>query len=272
MAKRALITGSHGFLGSHLARHLRQHDIEVFPFKREWFTDPNLEGYIKSIDPHYIFHLAASGNLPGHKEDDVDVFTSNLGYLFNLLQAVKDLPLEGFINISTSSVLLPFQTTYSATKMGAEALCKSYADQYAIPAVSMRPFSLYGPGDHPGHLIPTLFNAALTDKPIKIAKDPMHDWTYVEDFVEVMIAYAKAGKAHQGKSVHVGSGRVNSNWMVLQDIEEITGKRIKINGEFPARAYDTDEWVARSSLGNVEFTPTTLTQGLQKVFKSLILD
>lgn len=270
MANRALITGANGFLGRHLATHLRAKGLESATFKRDWFIDPGIEDIIKNIAPDYIFHLASAGNISGI-HDDADIFTSNLGYLFNLLQAVKDIPLKGFINVSSSSVLLPYQTTYAATKLGAEALCKAYVDQYKLPIVTMRPFSLYGPGDHIGHLIPTIFRSCLYDEPMKIAKDPVHDWTYVDDFVKVMVDYAINAKKHQGKAIHVGSGHSTTNWWLLKEIEEIIGKQANIVGEFPDRSYDTDEWVAKSSLENVEFASTYLYIGLQKVFKSFTL-
>lgn len=270
--KKALITGSHGFVGSHLKDYLLTQGIEVNYFKREWFIDPLIDEIIKNIAPDYIFHLAACGNLPGHKTDDADIFISNVGYLFNLLEAVKNIPLEGFINVSTSSVLLPYQITYAATKLGAEALCKAYADQYNIPIVTMRPFSLYGPGDHDGHVIPTIFRSCLENEPIKIAKEPMHDWTYVGDFVASMYHYAKEAHEQKGEIIHVGSGHSTSNWWLLQEIERVTNKRAHVTGEYPSRSYDTDDWVAKSSLGNVVFTPTSLADGLQKVYLSYKLN
>lgn len=270
MAKRALITGSSGFLGSHLISYLRKYDIVATPFKREWFLSPQIEDIIKKIAPDYIFHLASAGNIHG-RDDDVDIFTSNLGYTFNLLQAIKDIPIKGFINVSTSSTILPIQTTYSATKMGAEALCKAYVDQYNIPIVTMRPFSLYGSGDYERHLIPLLFRSCLYHEQMKLCELPIHDWTYVEDFVEQMVAYAQKAKQFMGETIHVGTGKATSNYWLLKEIEEITRNKANIVGTVAPRDYDTQEWRATSDLGNVVFAKTQLREGLQKVFKSFTL-
>ncbi len=271
MAKRALITGSSGFVGQHLISSLNKQNIEVFPFKREWFLDPNLELIIKNIAPDYIFHLASAGNIQG-VHDDAQMIISNISYLFNLLQAIRDIPLKGFINVSTSSVLLPHQTTYSATKMGAEALCKAYVDQYGLPIITMRPFSLYGPGDNAKHLIPIIFQSCLFKEGMDLCELPMHDWTYIEDFVEQMIGHAYKAKQFAGETIHVGTGKSTSNYWLLKEIEEITSKHANIVGKLAPYTYDTQEWVANSNLGNVVFAKTQLHEGLQKTLKSFTLD
>jgi len=270
MAKRALITGSSGFLGSHLTAYLRAQGFEVRFFDRKWFIDPNIEDIIKNIAPDYIFHLASAGNIQG-KHDDTDIFISNLSYLYNLLQAVKDIPLKGFINVSTSSVTLPTQTMYSSTKLGAEALCKAYVDQYNLPIVTMRPFSLYGPGDYSGHLIPIIFRSCLEHEQMQLCESPVHDWTYVGDFVKQMVNYALKGKQFAGETIHVGTGKGTSNYWLLKEIEEITNNHANIVGTLAPYSYDTQEWVANSSLGNVEFAKTQLHDGLQRVYKSFTL-
>ena len=267
MIKRACITGASGFIGKHLISYLDKRKYEVYSLDHALLLDPpQLKYYLQTTKPEYIFHLAAYGNLNIHAKEEQKIFDANLTGLFNLLQASKDIPYEGFVNVSSSSVLLSYQTMYAATKAGGEHLCHAFRSLYNKPIVTLRPFSLYGENDHKSHLIPLLFNSCLKGHEMRIAYDPVHDYVYVGDFVERMAYYA--AHAREKDIVHVGTGDTISNYWLCKEIEQITGKEAHITGTNEPRPYDNDEWAMRPHMGNCDYVKTTLTEGLQKVFKS----
>ncbi len=260
-SNKVLITGANGFVGSHLIKALAL-DYKIYYLSHELLIMPiNLEATIKKINPDYIFHLAAYGNMANQK-DEAEVFNANLGGIFNLLQTTHDIDYKGFINISTSSVNLPYQTLYSATKKGAEALCAAYISQYNKPVVSIRPYSLYGEREANHRFIPTVFDSCLNNTPMTLSQGS-HDWVYIKDFINFIIeASKKAGSSEMPSVLEFGSGINTTNAEVVKMIEEITGKKANIVEHKDLRSLDMDKWQAKDKQAK-----TTLKEGLIKYYE-----
>lgn len=86
-----------------------------------------------------------------------DYVVNNILVTQRLLQAVRGSRANGFVFASSSSVYgngpelptseraLPLPVSpYGTTKLAAEHLCRLYAETYAIPAVSLGYFTVYG--------------------------------------------------------------------------------------------------------------------------------
>lgn len=270
----AVISGASGFIGTHLARKLVLQDIKVIAIPRDVFSDMFLlTRFFRYLQPNYIFHLAAYGN---HSKQDNNAEIVNVNYAgtYSLLAATKDIPYKAFINVSSSSVLLEHETFYSATKAGAERLCKAFASEYGKPVINVRPYSVYGPGEADFRFIPTVFKACLTGDILKLSPDAVHDWIYVDSFVEGMITSAtRYVHKMKGKSWNFGTGIGTSNLEVVRMIEKITGKKaaIVMNNSM-MRKYDSKEWVMKynseSYMWLTEYLPT-LEEGLRKVYESI---
>lgn len=243
--KKCLLTGAGGFIGSHLVTALQHEGHKVINIPHEMLVlDPaSLDKFIpKDID--WVFHLAAAGNIYG-KHDDLEIFTSNMGGIFNLLQATKDIPYKAFINVSTSSVTLPHQTMYSATKHGAEDLCRAYVDEYHKPIVSIRLFTVIGRGEPKEHLIPTLIRSCMKGEKMPFNPYPVHDFIDVRDVVDGMIEISKSIDNYSGDIVGMGTGDQTTNQHILEIVEEATGKKANIElRDDIKRPYDTDKWRA----------------------------
>ena len=174
----------------------------------------------------------------------------------NLLCATRDIPYKSFTFVSTSSVLLPVETFYSATKAGAERLCQAYKDQYRKPISIVRPYSIYGIGEAPFRFIPTVFRSCMTGEPMTLDPEPVHDWVYVTDFVKRLLT------APTGIS-EVGTGIGTSNSIVVKLIEQITGKKANITHTKRMREFDNRIWVAK----NESQSFVKLEEGLQKYYE-----
>lgn len=270
MAKKAVITGAHGFLGKHLVSLLPQYNIEPIPLPHNLIFEYEeaLATRMRGIKPDYIFHLAAFGNMTEQQKDPDSIFSANLLGTYNLLKATKRMNYEAFINISTSSLYLKYETMYSATKRGAEALCNAFSLQYAQPIINVRPYSIYGAGEQETHLIPRIFRSSLDREPLKIAYEPMHDYVYVEDVVKQLIEIALTPVDWPATTVQIGTGVQTSNRKLVELIEQITGKKVHITDEIEPKPYDTDTWKAEPKKGWVYFQTTPLVVGLQKVYES----
>lgn len=267
---RYLVTGANGFVGQHLTSLLREKNHEVTSLSHDLFygyEDP-LEFHIKNINPDIIVHLAAYGNLAEHEKYLDEIYHGNITATYNLLKATKDIPYKAFINMSSSSVMLSYETMYSACKKATEALCRTFANQFDKRIINVRPFSIYGEGEQQSHLIPRLFRSCLYKEPMKFASYPVHDFVYVADIVTQLIKLAQDSVEWPATEVQVGTGIATSNDTVKRLIEEITGRKAHITDEVAPRPYDTKNWKASADKGWVYFQPTSLVEGLQKTYSS----
>ncbi len=250
--KTAIVTGS-GFIGKHLTNALLKDGVEVLEVSHQQLRDPDYLIKIKLYKPDLIFHTSAYGNIIT-QQDETETLQANYYDLYTLLQATKNILYEVFINFSSSSTLLSYETFYSATKGAGERLCKAFATKYNKNIISVQPYTVVGTGEHEGHLIPRLIRSCLKGEKMQFVGSPVHDFIGVNDFLEAIKLIIE--KYYLGGNVEIGTGIKTSNEEILKLIEEITGKKANIIRVGQLRAYDTMDWKANnviiSSLGWVQ--------------------
>ena len=299
----ALITGTAGFIGSTLAGRLLDRGAKVvgvdcftdyypratkernleFLRSRPGFTfveirlqDADLQMLLRDVT--HVFHLAAQAGVRRSWGRDFQVYTDhNVEATQMLLEACVGAPLERFVYASSSSVYgdgaaVPMRedampqpvSPYGVTKLAAEHLCHLYAVNHAVPATSLRYFTVYGPRQRPDMAFHRFLLAALHDRPIELFGDgsQTRDFTYVDDAVRATIAAAERGRI--GAAYNIGGGsRVTVN-QVIEMIARISGRTLRVD-RGPAQKGDMrDTWAdtsrARADLG---FAPAvSLEEGL----------
>ena len=242
--KRVLVTGSDGFIGSHLVETLLEEGCQIRAFvyynsfnswgwldslsedileKIEIFTgdirDPNgVETAMKGCD--VIFHLAALIAIPFSYHSPDSYVDTNIKGTLNVLQAAKKLGVEKVLVTSTSEVYgtaqyvpidekHPFQgqSPYSATKIGADRLAESFYRSFNLPVVIVRPFNTYGPRQSARAVIPTIITQLLSGvKEIKLGSlEPTRDFNYVKDTTNAFVEIAKSDRTI-GKEINIATG------------------------------------------------------------------
>jgi len=255
--KTCLLSGSTGFLGSKLAARLAQLDYQVVRLPRGLLQHPEeLEDFIQDEQPDYIFHLAAYGNM-AHHQDREEIIRANIVGTFNLLEATKEINYKRFINVSSSSVMLPVQTLYSASKKAAEALTEAYKGK---PIINVRPYSITGVGEQPEHLIPTLIEAAYLGKRVNLVPEPVHDYIDVEDVVSGLVDIAVEPGFED--LLCLGSGKSYTNLQVKELVEDVVGKPIHIEIVRSLRSFDTTDWQSPH-----DWSQKTLQQSIEEMVK-----
>jgi len=267
--KKILITGSEGFIGSHLTESLISKGCEVRAFVlynsfNSWGWLDYLEERIRHSleiflgdvrDPHcvkhamrgcdVVFHLAALISIPYSYHSPDAYIDTNIKGTLNVLQAARELGVSRIIHTSTSEVYgsaqfvpiteehpLQGQSPYSASKIGADQVAISFFNSFNTPVSIVRPFNTYGPRQSARAIIPTIITQIASGKKIiKLGSlHPTRDFNFIKDTVSGFIAVAESDLT-VGKVVNIGSGHEISIGDTARLISELMNSEIIIESE-----------------------------------------
>ena len=259
--KNVLITGADGFIGSHLTELLLSEGYNVRALSQYnsfnnwgWLEDishPNLEvvcGDVRDADycrhitkgMDTVFHLAALIAIPYSYVAPDSYVDTNIKGTLNMCQAARDLGVEKLLVTSTSEVYgtaqyVPIdenhprqpQSPYSATKIGADAIAKSFYNAFDLPVTIVRPFNTYGPRQSARAIIPTIISQIANGaKEIKVGDlSPTRDFNYVKDTCRGFLAIARA-EGVAGEEINIATDTENSMQDTLNLIADIMGADI----------------------------------------------
>ncbi len=258
---KCVVTGCAGFIGSHLAERLLNdgHEVVGLDCFTDYYSRSIKESNLSKAKSHkhftfheldladgvpyeavagadYVFHLAA---MPGLTRSwiDFDIYNRcNLTATHRLLEALKGMTtLKKFVYASTSSVYgkyasgdesLPTRPSspYGITKLAGEQLARVYQDEFGIPSVLLRFFSVYGPRQRPEMGIHLFIKWILTGQPIKLTGDgfQVRGATYIDDCIEATV---QAGlRAMPGETYNLGGGDLATIIDMIRKIEKLAGK------------------------------------------------
>lgn len=265
-----IVTGAAGFIGSHLCRRLLKKGFSVIgidsftDFYPKWIKNKNIlplmrdkkfefiaedinsVGLTKLLNrSDYVFHLAAQAGVRTSWGHNFSVYTkNNIEATQKLLEAVKDTKIKKFIYASSSSVYglcpeLPISETsplypfspYGVTKLAAEHLCYLYYKNFGLPLVSLRFFTVYGPGQRPDMAFHKFFKTIAEGEQISIFGDgkQTRDFTFIDDIIEANFASLENGKP--GETYNIGGGTRKKLEDIIPIIEKICDKKAEINWE-----------------------------------------
>jgi NAD dependent epimerase/dehydratase len=257
---KILVTGSAGFIGSHLTEYLIRKGYKVVAFDRYnsnnhygWLEKSKYKKKIKFIlgdirdydsvnkamsGCDYVMHLAALIGIPYSYVSPTAYIKTNVEGTLNILESAKNLKLKQVIVTSTSEVYgtavkkklsekdeLKAQSPYAASKIAADQLSLSYYRSFGLPVKIIRPFNTFGPRQSARAVIPTIIAQAILNNKIKIGNlNATRDFLYIEDLCS---AYEKILKSNKlfGEVVNVG---VDSEISIKNLILKIS-KILKVN-------------------------------------------
>ncbi len=261
--KRVLVTGADGFIGSHLTEALLAAGAEVratcwyHPRQdRGWLdaipAQPALEvvigdirdantcrRWVESMD--VVFHLAALIGIPYSYEAPESYLQTNLHGTFHLLEACRA-NLTPFVFMSSSEVYgtalqapideqhpLQPQSPYSASKIGAEALVRSYWHSYGLPVLVARAFNTYGPRQSPRAIIPAVISqlaAGATELALGDLR-PTRDLVYVADTCQALL-HLGLSQLTDGAIVNICTGKDHRMSVVVELLQQIMGTAVPV--------------------------------------------
>jgi UDP-glucose 4-epimerase len=300
----ALVTGVSGFIGSTLAEALLESGERVIGVDSflDYYPRAVKERNLKvlSASPRFalregplqqmelprlldgcdrVFHLAAQAGVRASWGADFAIYTdNNVLATQKLLEAAVGTKIRSFVFASSSSVYgdrtsLPMVedvplhpvSPYGVSKLAAEKLCELYFVNHAVPAVSLRYFTVYGPRQRPDMAFHRLLSAARDGRPFHLFGDgaQTRDFTFVSDAVAATLAASEKGRA--GTAYNIGGGSRVSMLEVIDVARKVTGRKLEVVVE-PKQKGDMRDTYADTSLArrDLGYQPRTrLDEGLR---------
>jgi dTDP-glucose 4,6-dehydratase len=231
-----------------------------------------------------VVNFAAESHVDRSILDSTPFLHTNIGGVQSLLEAVRRVSVERFLQISTDEVYgdqagkppstedspLAPSSPYSASKAAADLLCFSYRRTYGLPILLTRSSNNYGSYQFPEKLIPLLLRNGLGDLDFPVYGDgrQIRDWIHVEDNCLGLLAVLEKGEI--GSIYNIGTSEERSNLAVVEaicaaiaaykrvDLRQLT-ERIRYVTDRPGhdRRYALDTSKVRKALGwapRVDFT------------------
>jgi nucleoside-diphosphate-sugar epimerase len=260
----ALITGVAGFIGSQTAARLLAQGVTVrgidnfdpyydgkikarnlaalletdgFSFTELDLASAPLAPQLEGVDT--IYHLAARAGVRGSWGQDFESYARpNILGTQRLLEAVRDRKIDKFVFASSSSVYgegpggmasesAPRRpiSPYGVTKLAGEGLIQAYHINFGVPTVSLRYFTVYGPGQRPDMAFHRFIKSILRGQTLSVFGDggQIRNYTYVSDVVTANLLAAEQGVP--GGTYNIGGGEPVALNDVIATMERIAGCR-----------------------------------------------
>lgn len=145
-------------------------------------------------------------------------------------------------DLAEDTVPLP-TTVYGKTKLEGTRLLARVAEKSGLKAITARLFTVYGPGEHAGRLLPTVIEAARSGVPAELTAGlQKRDFTHVEDVAEGLCRLGLVAAPHRYGVVNLATGRLTS----VREFAEIAGAVLKLSreqmkfGTVPTRAEEME--------------------------------
>jgi UDP-glucuronate 4-epimerase len=262
--------------------------LEAYPQFRFYRADIAARDQIQEVfsrhaDAVGIIHLAAQAGVRYSLTNPYAYIDANVMGQTVLLEAARHLSrLKCFVYASSSSVYggnkkQPFSVTdavdtpvslYAATKRACELIAQCYSHLYALPAIGLRFFTVYGPWGRPDMAAFLFTDAILAGRPIDVFNEGLmaRDFTYVDDIASGVVAAldrpppAEAGARH--KIYNLGNNRPEKLTDFIALIERLLGKTADKRllplqpGDVPESFADIEE--SRRDLGFEPKTPISV--------------
>lgn len=272
-----IVTGSKGFIGSHLqdALIIRGHEVIGVDLPE---NDIRTKCHsFNGVDT--VFHLAGLSNIIPSVSDPVSYFDTNVTGTLNVLEAARAAGVRKFIYAASASCYgnEPWQICdesdecnpvypYALTKYMGEQLVMHWGKVYGIEVVSMRIFNAYGYRSLTKNSYGAMFNTFLAQKangkPLTIVGDgtQSRDFVYVTDVVEAFILAAEKGVG----IYNLGTGKATT----INHIAKLIGGEVVY---IPERGGEPHTIYADNTrLINLGWKPkVSIEQGLEKMMDSL---
>lgn len=291
---RALVTGAAGFVGSRVARALAGagHDVHAVVrddpgprlagvearLERCDLAGPGLDDLVARVEPELCVHCAwiATGSYLTSPENTTHGIIAG-----QLALELVEHGCERIVGVGTCFEYAPSDeplretspigpaTPYAKAKLAASERMRQACAGTETSFAWARLFYLYGPGENPGRLVPSVTLSLLAGEPARTTPgEQLRDFLHVDDVAEALVAVAQSDVTG---AVNVGAGQSIAVRELVETLGEITGRSDLVElGALPYSPGDPMVVSADTSRLSEEcgFTPRrTLAEGLAETVR-----
>jgi nucleoside-diphosphate-sugar epimerase len=235
------------------------------------FSHAGLARALAGVRPRVVCHLAAYGVLPGDTDPDETV-AGNVNLVLNLLRAVSSVrgsaqaaspraatrlprfihtgscfeygPCPAGVRLTEDSPVAP-PSLYGAAKASSVHVARALAARAGLPLTVLRLFGVYGPGESPRRLVPTLVSRLAAGAAMPLTGGhQVRDLLYIDDAAEAYWRAAVTPEPRPGAVYNVCSGQAVTIRRAAALVASLLGRPAALLrwGELPYRG-DEIPWL-----------------------------
>lgn len=271
--KRALVVGGAGFIGSGVVRILRDQGVQTTViddlssgFEREVdgaelivadIREARLEEILRERQIDAVFHLANAAYVPPSLQWPIDDLQRNAVSTLAVLEAVRRIEKRVIVVYASSAAVYgeaqhmpmredhPIQpkAPYGVSKFASEQYVRLYSNLYAIPSLSLRLFSIYGPGQRKQVVYDLINRAFGGEDPLTILGSPdvSRDLVFVDDAARAFVTLALAAPA-RGEAYNIASGSPTTLATLASTLLSATALSVPVRFTGEVRPGDPLHW------------------------------
>jgi len=249
---RLLVVGGTGFIGQHVVEMAldKGFDITVLTKNNHNLTD-ELDGvtYLSADISHkaslltrleskvfdYVINLGGYVDHANYLNGGDKVYDVHFNGVRNLVDCIDKSKIKGFVQIGSSDEYgnnpapqseiqreAPI-SPYSCAKVASTYFLQTLYKTDKFPAVILRPFLVYGPGQGIERFIPQIIKGCINNQKFPTSKgEQLRDFCFIDDIIQAIFSSLDNGNAH-GEVINIASGKPASIKKMVNTIVDMIG-------------------------------------------------
>jgi len=240
VSDRVLVTGATGFIGRSVTARLTSDGVAFTGLGSADgdVADRATLGRLKGGKYARVVHLAGRSFVPDSWTDTAGFMRTNVGGTESVLEFCREsgaalVFVSGYVYGSSKRQPIREDTPpnpnnpYARSKYLAENSCRSCHERHGVPVTVLRPFNVYGPGQGPRFLVPSILRQVRDGSAIEVHDlAPRRDWVYVDDVAAAIVAAARGPRGFE--VYNIGSGASTSVEELIRRIQAVCGTALPV--------------------------------------------